>query len=318
MPQVTIEFDVRHVDKPERAYASDVSITDASAAREISALGFEFNEVNHGGIVGRIKVRAPEGDPRIQRIYDILAILGFRPCARLNPPSKTNYYEFSVIKRRTYSTEEISAAPLLRLRSSTTAQDIADTCYPTGGPRLAPADWEKYLRKSLGNDVEGWRVKANSRLKKPMHFGRLAGIFAVLISAELRQTLEKSGLIGLNFIPVRYDHPEKAARQLFQFGHQVQMPKCLTPRLNQSGEDWQENDPNGGIWDDAGYFPEELRFRRKEVEAMGEFDMATTREVIGANSAFYHSEVIVSQRLRTVMDDFGIKTAEYSPVRLVD
>ncbi len=233
-------------------------------------------------------------------------------------PSKTNYYEFSAIKRRTYSKDEISEASLLRLRCSTNAQRIADDCYPKDWGGMVPKEWVKYLNESLGNDVAGWRVKANSRLKKRIHFGVLFGIFAVLISPELRRKLEESGLKGLSFIPVRYDHPEKAARQLFQFGHQVKMPKCLTPRLNQCGKDWRENDLEGGIWDDAGYVPEELRFHRQEVEAMGEFDIATTREVIGANSSFYHSEVVVSQRFRKVMDDFGVKTAEYVPIRLVE
>ena len=178
--------------------------------------------------------------------------------------------------------------------------------------------WEKWLYECLGNDDEGWRVMARKGLSKSRHMGSLYSIRALILSSELKGKLEESDLKGLNFIPLRYDMPEKAPRQLWQFGHKVKMPVCLLPRLTQSGDDFHENDMDGAIWDENGYRPEELRFRRREVEAMGAFDMATTREKIGEHRGFHRSEIIVTQRFRKVLDDMKINAVDYIPVRLAD
>lgn len=90
MPSVSIEFDVRHVLESEPAYGSSVSLTDLATVWAIAELGFtDGARVGHGNARARIEVRAPEGDPRIQQVFEILARFGFRPCARTLPARQT-------------------------------------------------------------------------------------------------------------------------------------------------------------------------------------------------------------------------------------
>lgn len=296
-----------------RPYASSVWLTDLAAVRAVEAMGFK--DVYGTGRV--IEVRAPEDDSRIAEIFSILARFGFFPCKRAAAPVATNQTEFCVRKCRVYSPEEVADAELLRLRSKPHFQ-MARENYPRGGHEMEPEAWRKWCYECLGNDDEGWRVMARKGLSKRRHLGGLYTFAAVILSSELKAKLEKSDLKGLNFIPVRYDKSEKAPRQFWQFGHKMKMPTCLLPRLTQWGEEWKENHLDGAIWDENGYKPEELRFNRTEVEAMGEFDVATTREKIGEHRGFYRSEIIVTQRFRKVLNEMKINAVDYIPVRLAE
>ena len=179
------------------------------------------------------------------------------------------------------------------------------------------ANWYGY--REGGGDDHGWIAKADKRLqKKAMEIGHFDCFEGLLLGPRLHELLMQSGLAGLDFIPVQYDHPERATRQLWQFGHKVVLPGCLLPRQGVHGLDYLEGDQTGAYWDEGGYEPQELRFHRREVEALGEFDVARTKEKIGINSGHYRAEVIVSQRFREVLEKAGIKTIDYVPVRLVD
>lgn len=140
----------------------------------------------------------------------------------------------------------------------------------------------------------------------------------MLFGNELKQHLENSGLRGLSFMPVRYDKPERAARQLWQIAQNNKMPPCLLPRLTQSGFDFKDGAKTDAKWYDEGYSPVELKFRRKSVDAMQLFDVATTIEKVGSNPGYMHTQVIVTQRFREVMKKAKVKGINYFPVRLLD
>lgn len=70
-------------------------------------------------------------------------------------------------------------------------------------------------------------------------------------------------------------------------------------------------------WYDGGYRPPEMTFRRGEVEALGQFDVALTREVVGSFPRWYRPEVIVTQRFRQVLRKMKNADVGFNPVHLV-
>lgn len=262
-------------------------------------LGFvDRMQVGSGNSGGRVKIETDVDDPRLTTVFDILSSHGYRPSKRAQTTVAGREHEFAVIRRRTYNENEIAAAPLLMLR-----------------PRFCDDVMANYYG---GDDDQGWIAKADKRLEKEkLEIGHFDSFEAILLGAALHDQLLSADLAGLDFIPVRYDHPERAARQLWQFGHKVKMPVCLLPRQGVDRLDYVEGERNGSYWDDGGCVPPELRFRRSEVEAMGHFDVARTREKIGFHGGHYRSEVIVSQRFREVLEKAEIKTIHYVPVRLI-
>ncbi len=48
---------------------------------------------------------------------------------------------------------------------------------------------------------------------------------------DLRQELLDTGLVGLEFLPLRWDQPEKAKAVFWQMSSHVTMPPCLLPRV---------------------------------------------------------------------------------------
>lgn len=300
MPTVELEFSIEHVSQKQPAFASRVNLADLHDFWRIADLGFRDRmEVGQGNSGGRLKIRVDENDPRLSLILKILSEHGYHPSKRASTTVSEREHSFSIQKYRNYSEAEICAAPLLMLR-----------------PRFCKDVMANYFG---GDDDHGWIAKADKRLeKKKLEIGHFDSFEAILLGQRLHDLLEQSRLAGLDFMPVRYDHPEKAARQLWQFGHKIVMPPCLLPRQGVDRLDYVEGEPNGAYWDDAGYVPPELRFRRDAVEAMGDFDVARTREKVGFHAGHYRSEVIVSQRFREVLEKAKITTIDYVPVRLVD
>jgi hypothetical protein len=297
MPKSYSEFTVECVEKPQRPFAHCVHLTDVGGFWELVELGFvELRGVPKGKCGGQVDIQVDIEDSRLGQALQILERSGFRPSAHLIVPPTAKEHEFVMLRHRVYSSAELGAARLLRLVPRFCQDEIAD--------------WIG------GSDDHGWIVEAKAKGKR-LQIGHFDSFEGILVGPELKATLEKEGLKGVNFLPAAYDKPSPSLRQLWQFGHKVLMPPCLLPRQDDDGNVVKESDNGGRYWDDGGYVPQELVFGEKEIAGMPRWDMAVTREKIGFHPGHYRSEVIVSQRFREVLLGAGIKTIGYAPVKVV-
>jgi hypothetical protein len=324
MPKVTVEFTVEHHPEGNRVNGY-LRLSSLKEFWSIVDMGFpEERGVKRGKPEGSVRVNALEDDPRVAEIFRLAARHGLVPCPRVGPAPENRATQFPVRRLREYSPEEIAGAELLRILRKTTRNEAemgvlaypSSAAYPPGLDREQSA---KITMEGIGNDDDGWRLRGTQTVHKNRQWGRCSHLDAFLLGPTLKSDLEAAGLHGLSLQPVRYDHPEKTDRQLWMFGHGTKMPPGLLPRLDQGyAEIGDRNDVHGALWDEGGYYPEELRFRRVDVEKMEPFDVATTREKVGANHYWMQSEVIVTQRFRHTLAALQIRDVHYTPVRLVD
>ena len=297
MPKVTVELNVDHVERPQPPFGGRVYLTDVSDFWRIAELGFpELQDVGRGNPGGRIKIQCPEQDDRWLRAVEIIERHGFKLASNMAVGQGTNL--FHVYRNRVYDAVEIEEAPLLHAHPRCADQIMADWGYG-------------------GDNETGWIAQANGRFAKKLSFGRLDSLPVMIFDEELKAVLENENLIGLDFIPVKFDRPDKAKRALWQLAQTHKMPPCLLPRVTQRREPYAGDNSFGALWDEGGYSPMELRFNHAQVHEMGQFDIATSREKIGSNEKMMQTEVVVSQRFREVMQKLKIKGLEYIPVRLV-
>lgn len=323
MPTVTVEFIVRHHPAGNRLEPW-LELASVEEFWAIADLGFEVHgNLRRGEPEGQVTVKAAEDDPRLAEVFRIAARHGFFPCPRLGPRRQERGTHFPVSRRRHYSAGEMERADLLCLNrgSAFGKNTIAETVTPKrASESFSYEEGQRRLKEAMGTDDTGWRVRGKKTVNKRQEWGQATDMLAFLMGAELKTDLESAGLLRLSLRPVLYDDAQKAERQLWAFGHEIKMPPCLVPRVEQGYGDFPQdsNSVNGALWDDMGIWPAELRFRRAEVEAMGPFDAATTREKVGAHSAWMMSEVIVTQRFRHTLEALQVPNVEYIPVWLVD
>ncbi len=70
------------------------------------------------------------------------------------------------------------------------------------------------------------------------------------------------------------------------------------------------------MWDDAGRVQPILRYNRAEIEKVGEFDFAKTRELIGGMKKHYRHHYVVSQRFRKAILDGKYRWIDFVPVEI--
>lgn len=158
-----------------------------------------------------------------------------------------------------------------------------------------------------------------AEFKKTTDIGDLAPSRRLAVSTKFIESFQAAGLNGAAFLPIewrsypgRSDVPDKPSRTHW-LSAQKEMPRCLTPRVgflgDLTGVHFWDNEqlikhaiPHMACgWDDEGRRDFTLRFRRKEVEALGEFDIARTYEwihLVGEVNPRWFPQLIVSQRFR--------------------
>lgn len=123
-------------------------------------------------------------------------------------------------------------------------------------------------------------------------------------------------------VPTTPEDGGVSKKPLWELSSSIILPPCLTPR--QAADDGSEFTGQGKEttllevqWEDGGRIPAELRFHRQEIEALGPFDVALTRETTGYGyPSMFAPAVIVSQRFRRVMAELGVTHHYYAPVHL--
>lgn len=188
--------------------------------------------------------------------------------------------------------------------------------------------------ESLNLPDDEWWVWVHLGLPVKKRFGVLGQLWAFIARDDFMHILKAENLSKLTFKELRYFRapplgtplmdftydeasPEEVTTRLWALSSEVILPTCLLPRQHSWGP-FLAPDEKGGNWDDAGHRPPELVFRRAAFLEKGPFDVAVTREWMGRRKPYYHPELIVSQKFRSVLAKHRIKGVSYTPVPLVD
>lgn len=297
MPQITNELIIEDYGE-QRSSGRYLFIDSRTVIEQLENIGFEeVRKIPKGSRGRRIAVSIPADDARWQQILNILKAHGMTWYPHYSVESKQTD-KFVFWRYRAYTREEICASELLRITGAT--KPFADFRTDETG--------------------DGFLVEVNRRLNNQRDFGTSYYDTTVLMSERLKLHLEADKLVATNFKPVCYDKPLKPdTKRLWQFESTVRMPACLTLRQADDGSFVTQFGPpkvGGYYWDDAGYIPAELAFKREDVGKLPLFDIAMTQEFVGQSYASSR-EIIVTQRFREAMEKHGVKTAEWAPVRLV-
>lgn len=233
----------------------------------------------------------PEGSPELNRILQLCKQCDRTPELSEHWSQELTDKKFWVHRIREYEPKDIRNAEYLTI----VRWGVADPVFSYAGRR--------------GERFVGKVAKAKWKKRYGLTYCDRSPRF---VNDELRSELEARDLKGIVFHPVFFDHPEKAKGHFWELGSSLTMPPCLLPVVTIPRTD----PPAGHAYDDGGHFPQELRFRRREVAALGDFDIAITREDIDLRPSAWWRELVISQRAYRILRDLKVTTAVFAPVRL--
>jgi hypothetical protein len=247
-------------------------------------------------IVGRgMHIAEPDGSDDLALILKALKErYGFVPSTHRIVPKARRETEFGLSRVYAYSAKELNQFAYLSIIM--VPRQITATTIGCDEPSFHPGDVtvEKY------------------RPKKTDDLGFLfLGPFAV--TEAMKNTLLGAQLRG-------FANPKRMADGVWRFGSDIILPKALTRLQNSDGDfvDPDDMTSQDKHWDGDGYSPIEIAYRRSEFASVGDFDIAYTYERVGMYQSRYFRDVIVSQRLRQMLNKMGHKRIWYAPVRLQD
>ena len=254
--------------------------------------------VSHWGIKmvrqnDTLAANVPENDPHILEAFALLQEAGWEPFFGEFVPPRVKDSRFWVRRLRYYDKRDFDEPEYL-------------TIHRWG-------NWHRIFEYDGvdGNLFKGKVAKAKWNSRYGITNNPRSPSF---VNDELKGELEAAKLIGLTFLPVLWDQPEKAKGKFWQLTSNITMPRCLLPILNvpETQQPWT-------TYDDGGHFPQELVFRRSQVEAIEPFDVALTspEEEIHCGPNSWTRTLVVSQRFRQVIKKLKLTTAELIPARLV-
>lgn len=272
-------------------------MTDSETLRnQVEALGYRVEPMAEGKY-HLCKITEDEASERIETLRDSMIREGFKEVKTAIIPKANRRSLFAFRRLRKFTKRDLDRAEYLRLNVKGLNR-IAD---------FARTSAERYV------------LRTSDRLKNNLDFGWLDIVIVPYVSEKGRKQLEVESFEGIRFVPAIFDEPENAAKQLYELTSTLTMPQCLLPIQNNDGDVVGDDDAEGArIWDDAGYVQPILKYRREEVEAMGVFDIAKTREQIGNLPQHYRHQYIVSQRFRKHLEAMKVRSVDFVPVELVD
>ncbi|MDB6134724.1 MAG: hypothetical protein JWM59_2967 [Verrucomicrobiales bacterium] len=233
-----------------------------------------------------------EDHPGWEPLFSALKEEGWTPYYGYAPPHllETHFNVRTVVK---WSRTELDAAELLRLG------DGWGRWHITGFAGRNGKRWVGYAQGVGKSTRQYWQQS----------HGVVDGWHNYFIHPKVRAYFENQGL-ELDYHPLEWDHPERARGAFWEIDTPHVMPPCLLPVV--------QDEMGTRFYEDRGYDPPELRFPRCEVEAMGSFDAAWTREEIGVPGPRDSGHLlVVSQRFRWACLEYGLKNVPLYPVRLV-
>lgn len=235
-------------------------------------------------------VSAHPDDPRLQLFFDLLKRHGWNVTHRFVPrASRANQFGYWIA--RSYDEADLDGAELLYLMN-----------------------W-RHLTDFAGRDGERWigdaeYVGADTDLGWEQQMGTI-GQQSFFVNSQVKQQMTDGDIRGLKFHSLRWNRPNDAKGEFWELDSDFEMPSCLLPVVNMDGPLAYE--------EDRPYSPVELQFRRSEVDAMGQFDIAWTREEIGdmRRQDWGRHWLVVSQKFRQFFRSINLPI-NYGIARLVD
>ena len=243
-----------------------------------------------------VKVREAADSVKVQEIRKLLNSAGLVEYTKhtIFPKDlRISHYAFKFIRKFTKS--EIDSAQYLRMNINGLG----------------------YIASHADTTADGYVLRVDKKQKNTLAIGWLSPIITPFASDTGRAELEKHHFKGLEFFPAIFDKPEKVTKPLWMLTSSITLPPCLLPVQNQRGEIVDPNTEEGErIWDDAGRVLPVLRYDRGQIQAIGEFDIAKTRELIGGMRRHYRHHYVVSQRFRKAIIDGKHRWIDFVPVEV--
>jgi hypothetical protein len=245
----------------------------------------------------RIGIDLPEDDPRLHQAVEMLRKGGWEPYLGRGFDNALTETHYLVRRIRHYDKKDYHRAEYFNINRWSDMTHV----FSYEGMRDGLIVGQVAKAK--------WKTRYGNTRKHPF--------YPRLVNGTLKEALEAAGLLGLTFVPVLFDHPEKAKGAFWVVSSGRNMPSCRLPMIENTTGDGSKVK----IYDDAGHVPQELVFRRQDVEAMEPFDAALTspEEKRYAEEEPWERPLIVSAHCRKVMlTQLRMTTVDFVPVRLVD
>ena len=232
-------------------------------------------------------------DPLIREVFQIVCKLeGKRPTPwRLLRTAHSAEYFYQSL-RREYTKADLDKAPLLALFGT---RWIA---------KMAPRE-----------DFGPLQIIGNKLLIDPKPFGRIDPYVVRGMNSWLVEELRKRDVKGFTVRDIEILRRKPEHQSIWEPWSTVTMPTCRLPLVNAWGELFKEQG-RGCFYECGPFQPEEKVFLRSEVEALGEFDIAVCRELVGNGKGDSYHPIVVSQRFRKIMTDLKVPGVAYAPVWL--
>ena len=291
-------FRITYGEKNGRSIASNLRIESQSLKVAMEDSGYVFDTLGLGeNKYYSCLIEEPEGSEKLELLISLLKANGLQRCHHMILPRVLCKTHFVVRYIRRFTKKDLDTAEYLRINVK------GSQCI---------ADWQETTE-------EGYKLQRNTRLKNALDFGWLDHIAVPYVSDAGRRQLESESLSGVLFKSALFDEPEKVSKKLFELTSSVIMPSCLLSIQNSYGDIVDNHYKEGErIWNDKGYTQPILKYNRSEVETMGAFDIAKTKEFIGGGKSHYKHQYIISQKFRQSLEKMKVKGVEYVPVELVD
>lgn len=282
---------------PNQNILGSVHNLDIAILEEIAALGFDLEPRGSGdrSYFACKATRSPNSEP-IQQIRQILNSTGLVEHTEhtiIPEEFRSTHYAFKYVRK--FEKADLDQSEYLRL-------GVGAVGYI--------ASWAA----THGDDVV---VRVDGKQKSKIAVGCLEPILVPYASEDGRKELLEHDFHGLAFEPAVFDMPDKVKKPLYRMISSLTLPPCLVQLQNRDGHRPTTNKECGQYWDDGGYLPPVLKFRRDAVGDLGDFDFAATREEVGSFPKFYRPEFVVSQRFRQAIIAGNHKWIGFAPVKLI-
>jgi hypothetical protein len=144
---------------------------------------------------------------------------------------------------------------------------------------------------------------------------RVPTLFVPYCTGELKQMMEREDFSHLEFRPAKLEGTRPPADGIWQMWSDLKMPPMLNRITDNEGADYKP-DANKGCTIDDWYHPFQYRYQKAEIEQLGDFDVALTRESFGNYPDKRNTpKMIVSKRFRKWCDAEKLKI-QWTPIAL--
>lgn len=167
-------------------------------------------------------------------------------------------------------------------------------------------------------DTDRVTVISSSKLKDPRLLGQLYPFpHEIAVNQQMKEQLISSGLVGVDFTEIGQSKPRPEHKPIWLLAPSKILPASPMTLKKPCGEPF-DGDFSTGCQYQQCYPNIELSYFREDIEAMGDFDAAATRELIGNYPNGMFRYIVVSQRFRAFIRKHKVPAVRYAPVRMLN